>query len=309
MPFRTSNPAMKESAFAPAQTWDDLKRQGRDTIPGVDTAGLEAAAAGAASAPGASETSRTSRGGVKTMTIGGTAGKTLFLLAVCVTAACLTWGYLLPWDAKAGVHAASLARSPVPFLLGGLLGGFVLALATCLRPRWAIATAPFYALAEGCFVGSASAIYAVNFATSKDGLLQPNYAMIFQAMGLTFGVLAAMLGLYATRIIKPTEKLKTGIVACTLGVGVVYLASMVLQIFGLNVPYIHQSGPIGIAFSGVVIVIAAFNFILDFDVIEQGVRNGAPARMEWYGGFALLVTLVWLYLEILRLLSKIRSQE
>lgn len=299
MPFRTSNPAMRDSVFGPAQTWDDLKRQGRD-VPGVD---LDASSTGpeADARPASSSSAR------RSMTIGGTVSKTLFLLALCATAACVTWGYLLPWDAKAGVHAAAVARNPVPLLLGGMIVGLITSLVTVFKPTWAIATAPVYALAQGCFVGAVSALYASRFAVTKDGVLTPNYAMILQAMGLTFGVLAVMLTAYGTRIIRPTEKLKAGIVAATGAVCVLYLASMVLGLFGVNLPFIHESGPIGIGLSAVVIVIAAFNFVLDFDFIETGVRNGAPARLEWYGGFALLVTLVWLYLEILRLLAKLQS--
>lgn len=298
MPFRTSNPAMREDVFKPAQTWDDLKAQGRD-VPGVDLG-----ASDAATPPGSRPAV-----GAKTMTIGGTTSKTLFLLALCVTTACLTWGYLLPWDAHAGVHASGIARNPLPLLLGGMIVGLIAGLATSFKPMWAVVTAPIYALAEGCFVGGVSAMYAVKFGVTKDGSLTPNYAMIFQAMGLTFGVLATMLGLYASRIIRPTEKLKAGIVAATGGVCLLYLASMLLGFFGVSIPYIHESGPIGIGLSAVVVVIAAFNFVLDFDFIETGVRSGAPARLEWYGGFALLVTLVWLYLEILRLLSKIQSRD
>ncbi len=298
MPFRTSNPAMREDVFKPAQTWDDLKAQGRD-IPGAE---LDPSGAGEPPRSPASV-------GARTMTIGGTASKTLFLLALCVTTACLTWGYLLPWDAKAGHHASSISHDPLPPLFGGMIVGLIAGLATSFKPMWAPATAPIYALAEGCFVGGVSAWYAVKFGVTRDGSLTPNYAMIFQALGLTFGVLGTMLALYAGRIIRPTEKLKAGIVAATGGVCLLYLASMLLGFFGVRMPYLHESGPIGIGLSAVVVVIAAFNFVLDFDFVETGVRSGAPARLEWYGGFALLVTLVWLYLEILRLLSKIQSRD
>jgi uncharacterized YccA/Bax inhibitor family protein len=130
-----------------------------------------------------------------------------------------------------------------------------------------------------------------------------------EAVELTFGTLAALLAAYASGLIKATENFKLGIVAATGGILLVYMASFVLGFFGISIPLIHNSGPIGIGFSVFVVVIAALNLVLDFDFIENGVRQGAPKYMEWYGGFGLLVTLVWLYLEILRLLSKLRSRD
>jgi len=130
-----------------------------------------------------------------------------------------------------------------------------------------------------------------------------------QAMGLTVGVLAVMLFLYGTGIVRATEKFKIGILAATGAVCLVYLATMILGFFHIAIPYIHGSGPIGIGFSVVVVIIAALNLVLDFDFIEQGVARQAPTYMEWYGGFSLLVTLIWMYMEILRLLAKMRSSQ
>ena len=127
-------------------------------------------------------------------------------------------------------------------------------------------------------------------------------------MELTFGTLGALLAVYATGLIKPSENVKLGIAAATGGIALVYLASFILGFFGVSIPFIHQSGTLGIAFSGFVVVVAALNLVLDFDFIENGVEQGAPKYMEWYAGFGLLVTLVWLYLEILRLLSKLRDR-
>jgi uncharacterized YccA/Bax inhibitor family protein len=180
----------------------------------------------------------------------------------------------------------------------GGIGGFILAMVTIFIPKASPFTAPIYAGLQGLFLGAVSAAINQQF---------PGIAL--QALGLSVGVLVIMLFLYGTRIIRATEKFKIGIVAATGAIFLVYLATMILGFFGVNIPYIHGSGPIGIGFSVVVVVIAALNLVLDFDFIEQGVARQAPRYMEWYGGFSLMVTLVWMYLEILRLLAKIRSNQ
>ena len=149
---------------------------------------------------------------------------------------------------------------------------------------------------EGFFIGGISAIFEVQFS-----------GIVFQAVALTFGTLFAMLVTYRLGLIKVTEKFKMGVVAATGAIFVVYLLSFVLSMFSINVPFIHSGGTIGILFSLFVIVIAALNLVLDFDFIEKGVEHGAPKYMEWYGGFGLIITLVWLYIEFLRLLSKLRQ--
>jgi uncharacterized YccA/Bax inhibitor family protein len=168
---------------------------------------------------------------------------------------------------------------------------------TCFKPQWASITGPLYAIAEGLFVGALSALCET---------MVPGIAL--QAVLLTLGVFLALLAAYSMRLIKATENFKLGIVAATGGICLVYIASMVLGMFGINIPYIHESGLIGIGFSVVVVIIAALNLVLDFDFIENGCTHGAPKYMEWYAAFGLLVTLVWLYVEILRLLMKLAAR-
>ena len=173
--------------------------------------------------------------------------------------------------------------------MGGAIGGFILAMVTIFKKTWAPVTAPLYALVEGFFLGSISAMYELRF----DGI-------VFQAVMLTFGTLFALLMAYRSGLIKATENFKLGVIAATGGIALVYLATIVLGFFGINIPLIHESGIVGIGFSLFVIVIAALNLVLDFDFIENGVEQGAPKYMEWYGAFGLMVTLVWLYIEFLR---------
>ena len=217
------------------------------------------------------------------MTIQGTVNKSTILLGLCVIAALFTWN-------SAG------GQSPV-FIGVGAIGGFIVAMVLCFKKNWAPALAPAYAILEGLFLGAISRIFETRFP-----------GIVVQAAALTFGTLFALLAAYQSRLIKPTENFKLGIVAATGGICIVYLASMVLGFFGIQIPGIFGNGVIGIGFSIVVVIIAALNLVLDFDFIEQGAAVGAPKYMEWYAGFGLLVTLVWLYLEILRLLSKLRSR-
>jgi uncharacterized YccA/Bax inhibitor family protein len=221
------------------------------------------------------------------MTVMGTTMKTGVLLALLVAAGGITWDLVatnqpLAW----GIG------------IGGLIGGLVLALITIFNPKAAPFTSPLYAVAEGLFLGALSAVIDA---------LYPG--IVVQAVGLTFGVLATMLIAYATGVIRVTEKFRMGVVAATGAVFIVYIASMVLNMFGTSIPFIHSSGLIGIGFSVVVIVIAALNLALDFDFIESGVQSGAPKYMEWYAGFGLMVTLVWLYIEILHLLYKLQGRD
>ena len=167
---------------------------------------------------------------------------------------------------------------------------------TIFKPAWARVTAPLYAIAEGLVLGMISRVYEFEF----DGI-------VVQAAASTVGVLAVMLFLYATRIIKVTEKLRMGIVAATGAIALVYVLSLVLRLFGAEMPFLHDTGPMGILISVVIVGVAAFNLLLDFDFIEKAAAARAPKSTEWYAAFGLLVTLVWLYLELLRLLSKLRS--
>jgi uncharacterized YccA/Bax inhibitor family protein len=173
----------------------------------------------------------------------------------------------------------------------------ITALVTIFKKEWAPITSQIYAVFEGLVLGGISAIYEMRFP-----------GIVFQAMALTFGTLGVMLVTYKTGAIKATENFKLGVVAATGAIALVYFATFVLQMFGVNVSFMHSAGWLGIGISMVVVVVAALNLVLDFDFIEEGAKQGAPKYMEWYGAFGLLVTLVWLYLEILRLLSKLNSR-
>ncbi len=215
------------------------------------------------------------------MTINGTVGKTAFSLLLVVLAASLTW-----------------SQTPNPLIMiGGGIGGFIVAMVTIFKKQWSPVTTPLYAVLEGLFLGGISSMYEARFP-----------GIVLNAVVLTLGTLGALLIAYRSGVIKATENFKLGVVAATGGIAVVYLVTMVLGMFGVGVPYIHESGTIGIAFSLFVVVIAALNLVLDFDFIESGAAARAPKYMEWYGAFGLMVTLVWLYLEMLRLLSKLQGR-
>ena len=230
------------------------------------------------------------------MTLQGTVTKTGFLLLILAAAGAFTWKMAYQAPTPGAQQALDLA--PVmPWVLGGLIGGLIFGLITAFKPSAAPYTAPIYAACEGLFLGAISALFE-----------QAYPGIVVQAVGLTFGTLGALLIAYTSRLIKPSENFKLGVAAATGGIMLLYLASFVLRFFGVEIGFIHSSGPIGIGFSAVVVVIAALNLVLDFDFIENGVERGAPKFMEWYGAFGLLVTLVWLYLEILRLLAKLRDR-
>jgi uncharacterized YccA/Bax inhibitor family protein len=223
--------------------------------------------------------------GSDVMTIGGTVNKSFLGLVILMVTASYTWNL--------GVGDPRVAV----FTTVGLLGGFVVALVTAFRQTWAPYTTPAYAALEGLALGGIS----IGFETRYPGLVS-------QAVFLTFGTLAALLVAYRSGLIRPTENVKLGIVAATGGIALVYLVGFVMSLFGASIPLIHGSGTIGIAFSIVVVCVAALNLVLDFDFIEQGAERGAPKYMEWYAAFGLLVTLVWLYLEMLRLLAKAQER-
>lgn len=223
------------------------------------------------------------------MTIQGTANKTLLLLLCCLLTAGYTWNLFL----KSG-NASALT----PWLWIGGIGGFILALVTVFKMQWAPVTAPLYAAFEGLFVGGISSVLEAVFP-----------GIVIQAVALTFGTLAIMLLLYQSGIIKATEKFKLGVFAATGAIALFYLVSIVLSFFGVQIPLVYGNGWFGIGFSVIVVIVAALNLVIDFDFIEKGAEaRNVPKYMEWYGAFALMVTLIWLYLEILRLLSKVRSR-
>jgi uncharacterized YccA/Bax inhibitor family protein len=224
----------------------------------------------------------------RVMTIAGTVNKTAILLAVVMVGALLPWRLFFNSGNPASVY---------PFLFLGLIGGLITALIVIFKKEWAPFLAPVYAGCEGLLLGSVSAMYEVRFP-----------GIVFQAVALTFGTLAVLLAVYKSGAIKATENFKLGVVAATGAVCLVYIGTWIMRMFGVEVGFMHDAGPIGIGISMVIVIIAALNLVLDFDFIEQGAAKGAPKYMEWYGAFGLLVTLVWLYLEILRLLSKLNSK-
>lgn len=224
------------------------------------------------------------------MTLNGTVNKTGMLLLLAVLTAAFAWSQTITPQGEVTPAASG-------YLWGGAIGGLIVALITAFKKQWAPVTAPLYALIEGFFLGAISAIYNARF----DGI-------VLQAVLLTFGTMFALLFAYRSGLIKATENFKLGVVAATGGVALVYLATIGLGFFGIRIPMIHDSGIVGIGFSLFIVVIAALNLVLDFDFIESGVDAGAPKYMEWYGAFGLMVTLVWLYIEFLRLLSKLQSR-
>ena len=219
------------------------------------------------------------------MTLQGAVNKTGILLLCLFATAAWSWNQVTDSE-QFGVS-----------IVVGAIGGFILGLLTTFKPNWAPLTAPVYALLEGLVIGGLSALLERRF---------PGIAM--QAAGLTFGTLFCLLLAYRSGVVRATENFKLGVVAATGGIALVYLASMILGLFGHSIPYIHGSGIVGIGFSLFVVGIAAMNLVLDFDFIETGARQGAPKYMEWYAAFGLMVTLIWLYVEMLRLLSKLRSR-
>ncbi len=227
--------------------------------------------------------------GSGTMTERGTLNKFFFLSLMVIASAAFTWKAF--YDGK----------NVFPWMIGAAIGGLILAFVMAFKREWSAYLAPAYGLLEGVFVGGISAIYNNVFAKTAPGI-------VMQAVLLTFGAVIAMFLLYRFRIIKATEKFKSVIFIATAGIAIFYLFAIVLRMFNIDIAFIHEGSMLGIGFSLVVVCVAALNLILDFDMIEQGAANGAPKYMEWYGAFGLLVTIVWLYLEILRLLAKISSR-
>jgi uncharacterized YccA/Bax inhibitor family protein len=210
------------------------------------------------------------------MTINGTINRSGILLLLAAFGASIGWNL----------------QSPI-LLLAAIIGALGLSLVIIFSPPKASFLAQPYAFLEGIFLGTISAMYSVQYA-----------GIVSNALVLTFGVLAVMLALYSARIIRVTDRMRTVIVSATIAIGVLYLINMVMGVFGHSMQMLHEGGIYGIGFSLLVVCVASFNLLLDFDMIERSENAGAPKFMEWYGAFALLVTIVWLYVEILRLLSK-----
>jgi uncharacterized YccA/Bax inhibitor family protein len=226
-------------------------------------------------------------GGTDTMTIQGTATKSLILVMLTLAGAFFTWREFF---------AGNMALVD-PLMMAGWIGGFAVSLITIFKKTAAPITAPLYAVLQGLALGGLSAVMEARY---------PGIPM--QAVGLTFAVFLGLLLAYKSRLIRATENFKLGIAAVTMGLAVFYLITFVGSFFGLHLAFLHEGSPIGIGFSAVVCVIAALNLVMDFDFIENGEANRAPKYLEWYGAFGLLVTLIWLYVELLRLLSKLNSR-
>tara|TARA_B100000902_G_C27091609_1_gene804104 strand:+ start:177 stop:917 length:741 start_codon:yes stop_codon:yes gene_type:complete len=216
------------------------------------------------------------------MTINGTVNKTAFSLFLLLLAGSFTFSANYTW-----------------LILPGFIGGLIVAIITIFKKEWSPITVPLYAILEGLALGGISYMYNAQF----DGIVS-------QAILLTLGILFSLLFAYKSKLIAPTENFKLGLFAATGGIFLVYLISFIMSFFGAELPVLDStnSSLFSIGFSLFVVVIASLNLVLDFDFIEEGSEKGMPKYMEWYGAFGLLVTLIWLYLEILRLLSKLRSR-
>jgi len=214
------------------------------------------------------------------MTVSGAVNKSILLACILLATSVVSWA------------------SPNPIFMGvGVIGGFICVLVSSFRPQYSATTAPLYAAFEGLFLGAISYMYQNAY-----------HGIVFQAFTLTIGLLFGMLFLYKAKIIVVTEKLRAGIMMATFAVLAVYLVSWILSFFGVAVPMLHDSGAMGIGISLVIIGIASMNLLLDFDIIDRGAEHGAPKYMEWYSAMALMVTIVWLYMELLRLLSKLNRR-
>jgi uncharacterized YccA/Bax inhibitor family protein len=233
--------------------------------------------------------------GVDTMTIQGTVNKIAIMLLLVLGGAWYTWR--MAYDALQ-TDPVMASRAVMPWMIGGGIGGFIIALVTIFKRSWAGITGPIYAVLEGLFLGGISAFFEARYP-----------GIVIQAVALTFAILFALLFAYKSRIIKPTQNFRLGVFAATGGVMMLYIVSFLLNMFGIPVGYLHDNSPLSIGISIVIVIIASLNLVLDFDFIEQGAETNAPKYMEWYAAFGLMVTLIWLYIEILHLLSKIASRD
>jgi uncharacterized YccA/Bax inhibitor family protein len=220
--------------------------------------------------------------GSDVMTLDGTVNKTGLLLLILITGATLTW---------------SNPQASGGWMMLGAIGGFITAMVTVFKMDMSRYTAPLYALFEGLFIGGISALFEMQYP-----------GIVTQAVLLTFGTAAAMLFVYKSGWIKVTQKFRIGVMAATGGIFIAYFLSFIMGFFGVHMNFIFGGGMFGIIFNLVVIGVAAMNLILDFDFIEKAAANNAPKYMEWYGAFGLMVTLVWLYIEFLRLLASLQRR-
>ncbi len=228
--------------------------------------------------------------GAEIMTINGAMKKFGLMLIMVLGAASFSWGLYYQ------------GYQVMPIAMGAMIGGFVLALIIIFKKTWAPYLALGYALLQGLFLGAISAVFEDAFRDKYPGI-------VMQAVLLTFGVAIGMFALYYFRVIQATETFKRIVIGATIGIFFFYLVAMIMNLFGAQMPYLHSNGIMGIGISLVIVVIAAMNLILDFDLIEKGAENGAPKYFEWYCAFGLMVTIIWLYMEILKLLSKLASRK
>jgi uncharacterized YccA/Bax inhibitor family protein len=226
------------------------------------------------------------------MTVKGTMNKFGLMFIMLLGGASFTWSMFY----QAGAAAV------MPWMWGSLIGGLILSLVIIFKKTWAPYLALGYGLLEGLFLGAVSAFYDYAFADKYPSI-------IMHAVLLTFGCAAAMYILYKTGVIRATNTFRKVIFTATAGIAMFYLIAMVLRLFGTEMPYLHENGPVGIGISLFIVAIASLNLILDFDMMDQGAQQGAPKYFEWYCAFGLMVTIVWLYLEILRLLGKLNSRD
>lgn len=291
--FRTSNPAFNNDAYKPAQTWNDLGRAD-DSMQAAQRASAEARP--------------------NTMTINGTVTKSALLISVCCVVAMGVWGLSLGTDAATGgltVNNGMIMGS----LFGGMLGGLLLFLVTSFRPQISAVTAMPFAACEGAFVGGISAMYASRFASQDgEGVFSFNTDLILNAGLLTFGIFGGLLAAYAMKLVRPNKLFYNITIVGTLGVCLYALIAMVagfaFQSYDLLSVYNPSNGGlISLGFSVLLVLLASANLVLDFDMVNVAARNRSPKYMEWFSGMALLVTLVWLYIEVLRLLMKLQSRD
>lgn len=221
------------------------------------------------------------------MTVQGSTQKTLILAALLTVAGFFSWQ----------LAATNPQQLMLPVMVGGI-GGFITALVTIFKKEWAPYTAPLYAVLQGLVMGGVSAMY--------EGMYN---GIVLQAVMLTLATLFAMHTAFSLGWIKVTDKFRMGVFAATGGIAIVYLIAMVLGFFGVQLPFLYDSSPLSIGISFIIVGVAALNLALDFDFIERGAQAAAPKYMEWYAAFGLMVTLIWLYMEILRLLAKMRSRD
>ena len=226
------------------------------------------------------------------MTIRGSVNKTLILLALAIASGAYTWR----------VFTTSIDPNAfVPWMFGGMIGGLIMSLIVIFRPKTAAWAAPIYAIFEGLFLGAISAWFEYSFGAQFPGI-------VLTAVAITALTLLVMLMLYRSGIVKMNNKLRGGIITATGTVALFYLVTLVMSLFGADTTVVHGSGMLSIGISVVIVIIAAMNFLLDFEFIEKGSAAGMPKYMEWYGAFGLMLTIVWLYLEILKLLAKLANR-